>query len=73
MQEILVRVYQKTLKILIFFFILNPDPFIGEDYEKRKVPGTSDRSLFRLKNKFRKHSLLVMYYLTKFDVIQSGF
>ena len=52
---------------------MNPDPFIREDYEKRKVPGTSDRSLFRLKNKFRKHSLLVMYYLTKFDVIQSGF
>ena len=30
-------------------------------------PGTSDQSLFRLQNKFTKFSLLVIYYLTKFD------
>ena len=35
--------------------------------KKEKGPGTSDQSLFRLRNKFRKISLLVMYYLMKFD------
>ena len=35
---------------------------------KNKIgPGTSDQSLFRLQNKFRKVPFLVMYYLTKFD------
>ena len=30
-------------------------------------PGTSDQSLFRLQNEFRKIPLPVIYYLTKFD------
>ena len=34
---------------------------------KKKGPGTSDQSLFRLRSKFTKISLLVMYYLTKID------
>ena len=34
---------------------------------KNKRPGTSDQSLFRLRDKFRKIPFLVMYYLTKFD------
>ena len=35
--------------------------------------GSSDQSLFRLQNWFRKIPLLVMYYRTKFDdVIKSG-
>ena len=43
-------------------------------YFHQKGPGTSDQSLFRLRNKFRKTPLLIMYYLTKFDdVILSSF
>ena len=34
--------------------------------QKQKGPETSDQWLFRLQNKFRKITLLVMYYLTKF-------
>ena len=38
------------------------------------MPGTSNQLLFRLRNKFVKIPLLVIYYLTKFDdVISSGF
>ena len=61
--------YQKVLKKLALFFISNPTPFNGQSYQKQKVPGTSDQSLFRLQNKFRKIPLLVIYYLTKFDDI----
>ena len=59
--------YQKALKKLTLFFLSNPVPFNGQSYQKQKGPGTSDQSLFRLQNKFRKILLLVMYYLTKFD------
>ena len=59
--------YQKAFKKLISFFPLNPVPFNGKSYLKQKGPGTSDQSLFRLQNKFRKIPLLVIYYLTKFD------
>ena len=59
--------YQKTLKKLILLFLSNPAPFNGQSNQKQKGPGTSDQSLFRLQNKFRKICLLVMYYLTKFD------
>ena len=59
--------YQKALKKLTLFFLSNPVPFNGQSYQKQKGPGTSDQSLFRLQNKFRKIPLLVMYYLTKFD------
>ena len=38
-----------------------------QNNQKQKGPGTSDQSLFRLQNKFRKVPLLVMYYVTKFD------
>ena len=66
--------YQKALKKVISFFLSNPVPFNRQNYQKQKGPGTSDQSLFRLQNKFRKIPLLAMYYLTKFDdVIQSGF
>ena len=66
--------YQKALKKLTLFFLLNPVPFNGQSYHKQKRPGTRDQLLFRLGNKFTKISLLIMYYLTKFDgVIQSGF
>ena len=61
--------YQKALKKLTIFFLSNPVPFNGQSYQKQKGPGTSDQSLFRLQNKFRKILLLVIYYLTKFDDI----
>ena len=60
---------QKALKKLTLFFLSNPVPFNGQSYQKQKGPGTSDQSLFRLQNKFRKIPLLVIYYLTKFDDI----
>ena len=59
--------YQKALKKVISFFLSNPVPFNRQNYQKQKGPGTSDQSLLRLRNKFRKNPLLVMYYLTKFD------
>ena len=49
------------------FFLPNPVSFNVQSYKKQKGPGTSDQSLFRLQNKFRKIPLLVIYYLTKFD------
>ena len=76
MQEILLKtIYlerrlSKSLKKVNFFFSFEPSPFNGQSYLKQKGPGTSDQSLFRLQNKFRKIPLLVIYYLTKFnDVI----
>ena len=68
------RDYQKPLKKLTLFFLSNPVPFNGQSFQKLKGSGTRDLLLFRLRNKFTKISLLVIYYLTKFDgVIQSGF
>ena len=66
--------YQKPIKQLTFFFLLNPVSFNGQSYQKQKRPETSDMSLLRLWNKFTKISLLVIYYLSKFDdVIKSSF
>ena len=69
MQEILLieKRIEKTWKKLTLFFLSNPVPFNGQSYQKLKGPGTSDQPLFRLQNKFTKISLLVIYYLTKFD------
>ena len=61
------RGLSKALKKLTLFFLSNLDPFNGQNYKKQKGPGTTDQSLFRLRNKFRKIPLLVMHYLTKFD------
>ena len=53
---------------------MNPVSFNGQSYQKQNGSGTSDQSLFRLQNKFRKIPLLVIYYLTTFDdVIKSSF
>ena len=68
-KNILKEDYQKAFKKLISFFLWNPVPFNGQSYLKQKGPGTSDQSLFRLKNEFRKIHLLVIHYLTKFDDI----
>ena len=59
----------KTFKKVTSFFLSNPVPFNRQNYQKQKGPGTSDQPLFRLRNKFRKIPLLVMYSLTKFDDI----
>ena len=73
MQEILSkvryfeRVLSKTLLKVNFSFSSEPSPFNGQSYQKKKGPGTSAQSLFRLRNKFRKIPLLVISYLTKFD------
>ena len=66
--------YQKASKKLTIIFLSNPVPFNGQTYQKQKGPRTSNQSLFRLQNKFRKIPLLVIYYLTKFDdIILSSF
>ena len=63
MQEILLTIrcfergLSKNLKKLTLFFISNPILFNVQDYEKQKMPGTSEHSLFRLQNKFKKISL----------------
>ena len=68
------RGLSKSLKKVYFFFLLNPVSSNGQSYQKQNGPGTSEQSLFRLKHKFRKIPLLVIYYLTKFDdAIYSGF
>ena len=59
--------YQKPMKTLTLFFLLNPVPFNGQSYKNQKGLGTSDQSLFKLRNKCKKISLLVIYYQTKFD------
>ena len=75
MQEILLeiryfeRVLLKTLKKSTLFFLSNPVPFNGQNYQKQRGSGSSDQSLFRLRNQFRKITLVVMYYLTKFDAV----
>ena len=73
-KDILKEDYLKALKKLTLFFLLNPVPFNGQTYQKQMGPGTSDQSLVRLQNKFRKIPLLVIYYLTKYyDVISNDF
>ena len=54
--------YRNSFKKLCLCFL--PNLRLGQDYEKPKGPGTSDQLFFTLQNKFRKISLLVMYYLT---------
>ena len=67
LKDILKEDYQKALKKATLFFLLNPVPFNRQNYQKQKGPRTSDQSLFRLQNKFRKIPISVMYYLTKYD------
>ena len=69
------RGLSKSLKkMLTLFFLSNPVPFNGQNYQKQKVPRTSEQLLSWLRNKFNKINLLVKHYLAKFDdVIYSGF
>ena len=73
MQEIRlkIRYFERGLKALnkvTLFFSFEPSPFQWTKFSK-KGPRNSDQSLFRLQHKFRKNLLLVMYYMTKSDVI----
>ena len=51
MQEIFLKIsyfergFQKALKKLPLFFLWNPVPFNGQDYEKQNGPETRDQSL----------------------------
>ena len=77
MQEILFKIrlkegYQKALKKLTLFFLLNQVSFNWQNYQKQKGYETSNQSLFRLRNKFRNIPLFVIYYLTKFDEVMLG-
>ena len=68
MQEILLKIkyFERELsKSLKTFFVPNLVPFHKQSYQKQKGPGTSDQSHFRLRNKFIKFPLFVLYYLTK--------
>ena len=67
MQQDILKDYQKPLKMSTLFFLPNQVPFNVQNYQKQKGSGTSDQSLSRLRKKFRKMPILVMYYLTKFD------
>ena len=59
--------HQKALIKLTSFLLSKLVPFNEQSYLKQKGSGTSDQSLLRLQNKFRKIRSLVIYYLTKFD------
>ena len=65
------RELSKSLKKVNFIFLSNPISFNGQNYEKLNGPETSDQSLFRLQNKFRKNPLLVINYLPKFHEVIS--
>ena len=46
-QKMCTENYQKSLENLTLFFLLNPVPFNGQDYEKQKGPETSNQTFFR--------------------------
>ena len=76
MKEIILKVrcfereFSESLKKKTTFFSLSkPAPFNRQNYQKQKGSGNCVQLLFRLRNKFKKIPLLVMYYLTKFDDI----
>ena len=65
--------YQKALKKLTLFFLLNPVPLNGQSYQKQKGPGTSEQLLLRLQNKFKKIPSLVIYYILHLQIYTSQF
>ena len=58
---------QKAFKKVTLFFLSSSVLFNKQSYQKGKGSGISGQLLFKLRNKFRKIHLFVMYYLTKFD------
>ena len=57
--------FSNILQQCLYFFFRTHFFFDGQNYQKQKGPRTSEQSLFKLQNKFRKIPLLVIYYLTK--------
>ena len=62
--DILKEDYQKALKNLILFFLSNPVPFNGQNYQKQKELETSDQSLFRLRTKQVQENSFLSYVLS---------
>ena len=66
--------YQKSFKKSTGVFPLLRVPFNGQDFEKQKVPGTNNQSLFGRKEMLRKNPILIIYHLGNFDNLRlSGF
>ena len=61
------RIIKNLLKSQLYFFFRTQSLLM--DKVMKKGPGTSDQSFFRLRKKFTKISLIVIYYLTKFDAV----
>ena len=63
MQEIYLKIrhfgreLSNKLKKVTLIFTVKYSRFNGVNYQKQKEPRTSDNSLFRLQNKYRKMSL----------------
>ena len=64
MQEILLKIRYCQIGLSKSLVEINLTIHV-QNYEKQKRPGTSDQSLFKLKNKFKRIPALVMNYLTK--------
>ena len=66
MQQIILKItyfkrrLSKSLEKFTLFFLSNLVPFNEQDYEKQKGSETSDQSLYRLQNNFRKIPLFVI-------------
>ena len=67
MQEFLLRVRYFERVLSKVFRKVNQPLLMDKVIKKQKELGTSDQSLFRFQNKFKKNLLLVIYYQTKFD------
>ena len=61
------RGLSKRFKKVTLFFLSSSVLFNKQSYQKEKGSGISGQLLFKLRNKFRKIHLFVMYCLTKFD------
>ena len=67
MQEFLLRVRYFERVLSKVFRKVNQPLLMDKVIKKQKELETSDQSLFRFQNKFKKNLLLVIYYQTKFD------
>ena len=57
-RDILKEDYQKALKNLTLFFLLNPVSFNGKSYQKLKEPGTSNQSALPVTKQIQKNSFI---------------
>ena len=55
--------YQKALKKVTSFFLLNPVPFNRQNDQKQKRPGSSDQPLYSGYEKSSEKSLYYRYVL----------